>query len=88
MAAMLETREAREKRLLWRCRHRGIREMDILLGGFAEARLPSMTAAELDELEQLVETPDHDLLAWVQGGSPVPPKRNSDLLGELLSYRP
>jgi antitoxin CptB len=85
---MLETREAREKRLLWRCRHRGIREMDILLGGFAELRLPSMTVGELDELERLVETPDQDLLAWVQNGSPVPPERNSGLLDELLRYRP
>jgi antitoxin CptB len=85
---MQETREAREKRLLWRCRHRGIREMDILLGGFAEKRLPSMAERELDELELLVETPDHDLLAWIQGETLVPPQRNCPVLGELLRYRP
>jgi len=42
--------DTRRKRLLWRASHRGIREMDLILGGFATARIDTMTPAELDQL--------------------------------------
>ena len=44
--------DPRQRRLLFRCWHRGIREMDLVLGGFADAHLASLTEAELDELER------------------------------------
>jgi antitoxin CptB len=85
---MTETREARIKRLLWRSQNRGIREMDILLGGFALGRLPSMNDAELVEFEAMVDTPDQDLLSWVLGERPMPASRNCGLMCELLQFKP
>jgi antitoxin CptB len=43
--------DPRRRRLLFRCWHRGIREMDLVLGRFADAQLPTLSDVALDELE-------------------------------------
>src|SRR5438445_12815648 len=53
----------RRKRLLFRCWHRGTREMDLLLGRFADAAIAELSDTELAELERLIEVPDPDLYA-------------------------
>ena len=57
----------RRKRLLFRCWHRGTREMDLILGRFADAEIADMPDNELTELERLIELPDPDLYAAVTG---------------------
>ncbi len=57
----------RRKRLLFRCWHRGTREMDLIIGRFADAHLTELSDAELTELEQLIELPDPDLYAALIG---------------------
>ena len=79
--------ELRRKRLLWRSSHRGIREMDLLMGGFARSRLPTMTENELNAFEALIELPDQDLLSWITGEATVPPAIGNALLPELLKFR-
>ena len=51
------------RRLLWRAMHRGLRELDLIIGGFAQQRLPAMSERELEEFEAIVATPDSDLQA-------------------------
>lgn len=80
--------ELRRKRLLWRSSHRGIKEMDLLMGGFAKARLPTMTESELSAFEDIIELPDQELLSWVIGEAPVPATLSNALLPELLKFRP
>ena len=80
--------EARRKRLLWRATHRGLKEMDVLLGGFAKAEISAMSANELDQLEAIVGLADQDLLAWAMKQAPVPPQMSSPMLERLLAYRP
>ena len=57
----------RRKRLLFRCWHRGTREMDLILGRFADAEIAGLTDDELGQLEQLIEVPDPDLYAALTG---------------------
>jgi antitoxin CptB len=83
-----KSQETTRKRLLWRASHRGIKEMDLIVGGFAAARLPSMTAGELSDFAALLELPDQDLLSWATKQFDVPDHLRSPLLHELLSYRP
>jgi antitoxin CptB len=75
--------DGRRRRLLFRCRHRGIREMDLVLGRFAVSHLASLSEAELDELERWLEIPDQQIFAWVNGSEPTPPEFDSALFKRL-----
>ncbi|MEZ5923623.1 MAG: succinate dehydrogenase assembly factor 2 [Hyphomicrobiaceae bacterium] len=69
-----EVTATRLKRLQYRASHRGTKEMDWLLGRFAEARLDGMGASEIDLFEALVALPDPDVQAWILSPSlPVDP---------------
>ena len=64
---MSETHQTRLKRLYMRSIRRGIKEMDLILGGFAKDGLASLSAQDLDLYEALLTENDHDLYAWVNG---------------------
>jgi antitoxin CptB len=64
--------DPRRRKLLFRCWHRGMREMDLIMGRFADSALEELSDAELADLERLIELPDRDLLAWVTGEADVP----------------
>ena len=55
----------RIKRLTMRSWRRGTKEMDLILGPFADARLAGMDADQHDAFEALLDQNDHDLYAWI-----------------------
>lgn len=67
-----EAEVTRRKRLLYRAMHRGFKEADLIIGGFASAHVFAMSAADLDEFEALLALPDHDLYAFLKGGREPP----------------
>ena len=78
--------DVRRRRLLFRSRHRGIREMDLLLGPFADARLKNMTESELDEYEGWLDIPDQQIFAWLTGAEASPSGIDTALFGELIAF--
>ena len=77
----------RRKRLLFRCWHRGTREMDLILGRFADAEISAMGDNEMTELERLIELPDPDLYAALIGDTPLDPEYASDLFDRIKAFR-
>jgi antitoxin CptB len=77
----------RRKRLLFRCWHRGIREMDLILGRFADAEIATLTDAELTQLEHLIEVPDPDLYAALTGGKPLADDDASAVFDRIKAFR-
>jgi antitoxin CptB len=77
----------RRKRLLFRCWHRGTREMDLMLGRFADAEIADLGEAELSQLEQLIEVPEPDLYAALTGNTPLAPEYESRLFDRIKSFR-
>lgn len=69
---MDETRDIRIKRLRMRAGHRGIKEMDLILGGWAERHLANADDATLDAFEAVMAEADHDLYLWVSGQAEPP----------------
>ena len=67
-----ESHEHRLKRLKMRSMRRGIKEMDLMLMRFSEARLAEMNPEALDLYENLLEENDQDLYQWVSGQTPAP----------------
>jgi len=78
----------RRKRLLFRCWHRGTREMDLILGRFADTTIDSLTEDELSELEHLIEVPDPDLYAALTGNTLLAPPYTGALFDRIKSFRP
>lgn len=76
----------RRRRLRYRAWHRGTREMDLVLGRFADAELAAMDSAELDRFEELMEASDPDLFAWLVGRRPVPPANDTPLFRRLAAF--
>ena len=64
--------DERRRRLLFRSWRRGTREMDLILGRFAEAAIGELTAAEIVEFERLIDVPDPELYGWLTGSRRVP----------------
>jgi len=83
---MTEDITLRRKRLLYRADHRGFKEADLLIGGFAKESLDQMGEDELDAFEALLELIDHDVYGWVMGARPVPEAHDTPLLARLRAY--
>lgn len=77
--------DARRRKLLFRSWHRGMREMDLILGSFADAEIATLTDAEIDQYEQLLEIPDTVLLPQVTGEAPV--SQDDAILNRILAFR-
>ena len=76
----------RRRQTLFRAWHRGTREMDLIMGRYADAHLVGMTEDELRVFEHLMEAPDTDLFKWVTGEAPVPPDYDSTLFRRLVAF--
>jgi antitoxin CptB len=80
--------DERRKRLLFRCWHRGTREMDLILGRFADAEIGGLSDADLADLEALIEVPDPDLYAAISGDGVLDPVYRTALFDRIKSFRP
>ncbi|MBO6789571.1 MAG: succinate dehydrogenase assembly factor 2 [Dinoroseobacter sp.] len=80
---MSETPEARLKRMKIRSWRRGTKEMDLILGPYADANLAQMDEAALDLYDDLLEENDQDLYQWVSGQG-TPPERFAALIASLV----
>src|SRR5215510_11150936 len=78
--------DVRRRKLLFRSWHRGMREMDLIMGRFADATVTQLTQDELAEFEQLMEVPDRELLAWITGEADVPPDYDTALFRRLREF--
>ncbi|HTT48041.1 MAG TPA: succinate dehydrogenase assembly factor 2 [Pseudolabrys sp.] len=76
----------RRRRLLFRCWHRGIREMDLVLGRFADAQIGALSDGELDEVETWLDVPDQRIFAWVNGAQAVPAEVDTPLFRRLREF--
>lgn len=80
---MSEDHETRLRRLKIRSWRRGTKEMDIILGGFFDARRDTLGSDTLDIYEAMLEENDQDLYRWASGQEPAP-ERYAALLGEIM----
>ncbi|MBN9024054.1 MULTISPECIES: FAD assembly factor SdhE [Kaistia] len=78
--------DVRRRRTHFRCWHRGMREMDLILGRFADAHIATLDDGELDLLETLMEEQDRDLLIWLTGEAPTPDDVNTAFFQKLAAF--
>ena len=76
----------RRRRALWRATHRGSKEMDFLLGRFAEQTLDGMNAAEITVFERLIDTPDPAIESCVLEGCSLGERDLDELIDRLRRF--
>ena len=84
---MTDSIETRRKRLRFRSWHRGMKELDLLLGGFADRELRAMDEAELDRFEALLEVPEPTIYAWFTGQAVPAPEHDHEISRRLIAFK-
>lgn len=79
--------EFRRKRLTFRAWHRGTREMDILVGKFADRYAPTFDQVALDQFEAMLTCNDPDVYDWYIGTTPVPDADKSPVVDLFLKFK-
>ena len=82
---MTQELNAERRKLHFRSCHRGINEMDIIFGKFADVVLGDLSEEELPDYQRILELPDDKLFSWATGREDVPDDVRSPLLDRLLS---
>ena len=75
------------KKVKFRAWRRGFREMDLLMGTFADKFISGMNDHEVTEFERLLATPDWEVYAWIIGQKAIPENHKSDVLDRLIAFR-
>lgn len=78
--------EVRKRRIRFRCWHRGTKELDLLMGPFADRHLAAMTSTQIDQMEDLLTMPDLDLYNWITKRQPVPADADSEVLQLIIEF--
>ena len=76
--------DARRRKPLFRTWHRGMREMDLILGTFADSEIAKLTDVELDRYERLLDVADTVLLPWMTGEQAAP---NDAMIARIIAFR-
>jgi antitoxin CptB len=74
------------RRLRYQSWHRGTREVDLMLGRFADRHLAGLDAGQLDRFAALLTRPDPDIYDWIAGRAPVPPEHDTDVMALLRRF--
>jgi antitoxin CptB len=78
--------DARRRRVLFRSWHRGIREMDLIMGRFSDAHIADLSDPELDDYEKLMDLRDQEVLSWIDGTAQVPAAFDTPLFRKLRDF--
>ncbi len=78
--------DVRRRRLLFRAWHRGIKEMDLIMGRFSDAHVADLADTELDDFERLMELRDQEILSWIDGTAQVPAAYDTPLFRKLRDF--
>ncbi len=84
---MTSEREIQRKRLMYRSKKRGNKEMDLILSAFVDQHLAGFTADMLDQYEGLLEQPDVDLYNWITGREAAPEVWDTPVMKLLRDFK-
>ena len=78
--------DSRRKRLKFQAQHRGTKEMDLILGSFAERHLTELSGDLVDQFEALLNCPDQTLYSWISGREPIPDEFNNEIMDLVQKF--
>ncbi len=78
--------DPRRRRARFRAWHRGMRETDLILGGFADREIGGVPEAELAQFEALLEEADSDILSWLTANGTLPARHDTPLFARIRAW--
>lgn len=84
---MSENIENMRKRLIFRSWHRGTKEMDLIMGSFADRYVPDFSEDELAQYDEILNCSDPDLYNWITGQEEAPANQVSPVMERLLRHQ-
>lgn len=76
----------RREKLRFRSWHRGLREMDLFMGSFADTYLSGFNDTQLGAYELLLEGSDLEVYNWIIGKESLPAAFQNDVTEKLLAH--
>jgi antitoxin CptB len=83
---MVSDLDTRRRRAHWRAGHRGTKEMDLLLGRYADAHLPTLEGEALARFERFLDQPDPELQTAIMTGAPHPDPDTAVLIRDIRIF--
>ncbi len=83
---MTDELDHRRRRAAYRAAHRGTKEMDALVGRYAEARLAHFDAVALDGFERFLEIGDPTLQSWLFNPRALDQSEFRDLVNDIRAF--
>ncbi len=81
-----EELEKLRKKLIFRSWHRGTREIDLLLGKFANSHINEFDKNMLLQYDGLLQNNDLDIYNWITGKTQPPANAKCDVLQQLVNF--
>ena len=78
--------DVRRRRALFRSWHRGMREMDLVFGRFADAQISELSDGELGDFELLLDAIDRDVFMWLTDEIAVPAGFDTPLYRRIKGF--
>ncbi len=78
--------DPRRRKILFRCWHRGTKEMDLVFGRFADSEIDNLDDSDLDTFEMLMEFPDRDLFSWISGEVMPPVDVQTKVYSKIVAF--
>lgn len=78
--------EVRRRRIMFRSWHRGMREMDLILGRFVNAEIDRLSKSEIDDYELLLEAQDRDVFSWLTGEAETPEAYDTPIFRKIRAF--
>ena len=79
--------EGHRKRLHFRSQYRGMKEMDLLMGRFADHHIGDLDQDQLNHYEALLDASDLDVWNWVTGKTEAPAEYDTDVLQKIRDFK-
>jgi antitoxin CptB len=84
---MQHSLETRRKRLRYRTNHTGIRETDVLIGGFVAEYGDSLDGEAIGALEDLLDgAHDPEILAWITARHSIPERFRTTTMERIVKF--
>jgi antitoxin CptB len=80
--------DAHRKKLYWRAIKRGMKESDLLLGGFAKQNLHKLSDSEIIQFEAILSLFDADFIQYVTDKKPIPQDLDTPVFHAIKAFKP